>query len=125
MACNYGCACCPYLVKSTAVSLDTDTNVLEITIPSASYDNHNKICLVITQAIPDGINSDTTVSILVGAGTTTAYPVYTRLLNYLYADAIKARKIYPLYAATDSQSFVIEDLRRLITTEHTFGTLPE
>ena len=112
-------------MKSTAVTLDTDTNVLEITIPNETYDNHDKICLVITQAIPDGINSDTTVNILVGAGTTTGYPVYTRLLNYLYADAITTRKIYPLFAATDSLSFVIEDLRRLITTEHKFGTLPE
>ena len=123
MACNCGCNCCCNLVKSTAINLDTENNVLQITIPAATYDNHDKICLVITQAIPDGINSDTTVSILVGAATT-EYPVYTRLLNYVYADAIRPRRLYPLYAATDSLSFVIEDIRRLITTEHTFGTLP-
>lgn len=123
MACNCGCACCPCLVKSTAVALDTDTNVLQITIPNANYDNHDKICLVITQAIPAGINSDTTVSILVGENTT-AFPVYTRLLNYVYADAIQTRKIYPLFAATDSLSFVIEDVRRLLKTSHVFGTLP-
>lgn len=123
MACNCGCYCCANLVKSTAVALDTENNVLNITIPEATYTNHQRVCLVITQAIPSGINANTTVNILVGAGTT-GYTLYTRFLNDVYADSLSARRVYPLLVATDTSSFVIEDVKRLKTTLHTFSTLP-
>lgn len=123
MACNCGCRCCPQLVRSTALTYDADTNVLSVSIPEATYLNHQRLCLVITQAIPSGVNADTTVNILVGAGTT-GYPIYTRFLNDVYADSLMTRKVYPLLAATDTEAFVIEDVGRLKATQHVFSTLP-
>jgi hypothetical protein len=78
---------------------------------------------VIAQAIPSGVNVNTTVNILVGAGTT-GYPIYTRFLNDVYADSLMTRKVYPLLAATDTEAFVIEDVGRLKATQHVFSTLP-
>lgn len=123
MACNCGCRCCPQLVRSTALTYDADTNVLSVSIPEATYLNHQRLCLVIAQAIPSGVNADTTVNILVGAGTT-GYPIYTRFLNDVYADSLMTRKVYPLLAATDTEAFVIEDVGRLKATQHVFSTLP-
>ena len=123
MACNCGCRCCPQLVRSTALTYDADTNVLSVSIPEATYLNHQRLCLVIAQAIPSGVNANTTVNILVGAGTT-GYPIYTRFLNDVYADSLMTRKVYPLLAATDTEAFVIEDESRLRATQHVFSTLP-
>lgn len=123
MACNCGCRCCSQLVRSTALTYDADTNVLSVSIPEATYLNHQRLCLVIAQAIPSGVNANTTVNILVGAGTT-GYPIYTRFLNDVYADSLMTRKVYPLLAATDTEAFVIEDVGRLKATQHVFSTLP-
>lgn len=123
MACNCGCRCCPLLVRSTALTYDADTNVLSVSIPEATYLNHQRLCLVIAQVIPSGVNANTTVNILVGAGTT-GYPIYTRFLNDVYADSLMTRKVYPLLAATGTEAFVIEDVGRLKATQHVFSTLP-
>ena len=123
MACNYGCRCCPLLVKSTALTYNAETNVLSVSIPEATYQNHQRLCLVITQAIPAGVNANTTVNILVGTGQT-GYPIYTRFLNDVYADSLMTRRVYPLLAATDTEAFVIEDVGRLKSTKHVFSTLP-
>lgn len=123
MACNCGCKCCPLLVKSTALTYNSETNVLSITIPEATYLNHQRLCLVIAQAIPSGVNANTTVNILVGTGPT-GYPIYTRFLNDVYADSLMTRRVYPLLVATDTKAFVIEDVGRLKATHHVFSTLP-
>ena len=122
MACNCGCRCCPLLVKSTALTYNAETNVLSVSIPEATYQNHQSLCLVITQAIPAGVNANTTVNILVGTGQT-GYPIYTRFLNDVYADSLMTRRVYPLLAATDTEAFVIEDVGRLKSTKHVFSTL--
>ena len=123
MACNCGCRCCPQLVRSTALTYNAETNVLSVSIPEATYLNHQRLCLVIAQAIPSSVNANTTVNILVGAGTT-GYPIYTRFLNDVYADSLMTRRVYPLLAATDTEAFVIEDVGRLKATQHVFSTLP-
>lgn len=123
MACNCGCRCCPLLVKSTALTYNAETNVLSVSIPEATYQNHQRLCLVITQAIPAGVNANTTMNILVGTGQT-GYPIYTRFLNDVYADSLMTRRVYPLLAATDTEAFVIEDVGRLKSTKHVFSTLP-
>ena len=92
MACNCGCRCCPQLVRSTALTYNAETNVLSVSIPEATYLNHQRLCLVIAQAIPSSVNANTTVNILVGAGTT-GYPIYTRFLNDVYADSLMTRKV--------------------------------
>ena len=122
MACNCGCRCCPLLVKSTALTYNAETNVLSVSIPEATYQNHQRLCLVITQAIPAGVNANTTVNILVGTGQT-GYPIYTRFLNDVYADSLMTRRVYPLLAATDTEAFVIVDVGRLKSTKHVFSTL--
>lgn len=118
---GFSCAGCCHFVKSTAVTLSG--SVLTIQIPQATYSNHQKLCLCITQNLPAGITPNTTVSIQIGTAAT-LYPVYTKLGNKLYADSIRTRKIYPLSAATDVPSFVLTDLCKLCRTQHSFGNIP-
>ena len=72
MACKTSCRLCPHLVISNAVTFANDT--LTINIPAGSYQNGEKYCLVIAQALPDTTTINAPVVITIGAGTT-AYPL--------------------------------------------------
>lgn len=51
MACKPICSVCPRFVISQAVTYAN--GVLTVNIPAGSYENGEKYCLVIAQAIPD------------------------------------------------------------------------
>lgn len=121
MACKFynnnglSCGGCVNFIKSTSVALSG--TVLTITIPEMVFNNHDKICLCIIQNLPSGITANTTVSIQSGSST---FQVQTKLGNLLYADSIRTRKIYPLFIATDTNLFVLQDLCKLCSTDHVF-----
>ena len=128
MSCKYynnnGCSCagCTHFVKS--IEITYEKNFINIVIPEMIFNNHDRICLCLAQSIPAGIDADTTVVVQVGTGKLATMPVLTRLGNFLYADAIKSRKVYPLIAATDGPVFVLSDLCKLGKTQHVFPTVP-
>ena len=72
MACKTSCKLCPHLVLSQSVTFANDT--LTINIPAGAYQNGEKYCLVIAQALPDTATINAPVVITIGAGTT-AYPL--------------------------------------------------
>lgn len=116
---GYVCGGCCHFVRSTSVTL-TGT-VLSITIPEQRLRNHERVCICIAQSIPEGINENTTVAIVLGTQTIN---VITRCSNLLYADQIRSRQILKLFAATDLPYFVTAKDCKLCKTRHTFPVIP-
>ncbi len=116
---GYACGGCCHFVRSTAVTL-TGT-ILSITIPEQRLRNHERVCICIAQSIPEGVNENTTVAIILGTQTIN---VITRCGNLLYGDQIKSRQILKLFAATDLPYFVVAKDCKLCKTRHTFPVIP-
>lgn len=116
---GYTCGGCCHFVRSTAVTL-TGT-VLTITIPEQRLQNHERICICITQSIPEGVNENTAVAIVLGTQTIN---VITRCGNLLYGDQIRSRQILKLFAATDLPYFVVARDCKLCKTRHAFPIIP-
>ena len=74
MSCKPVCKLCPNLVISQAVTF-TGGN-LEINLPAGSYNNGEKYCIVVAQAIPDTATINAPVYMTIGTGTT-LYPQVT------------------------------------------------
>ena len=72
MACKPVCRLCDRLVISQAVAF-TGGN-LEINLPAGSYNNGEKYCVVVAQAIPDTTTINAPVYFTIGTGTT-LYPM--------------------------------------------------
>lgn len=75
MSCKPVCKLCPNLVISQAVTF-TGGN-LEINLPAGSYNDCEKYCIVVAQAIPDTTTINAPVYITIGTGTT-LYPLTKR-----------------------------------------------
>ena len=67
-SCKPVCKLCPNLVISQAVTF-TGGN-LEINLPAGSYNNGEKYCIVVAQAIPDTATINAPVYMTIGTGTT-------------------------------------------------------
>ena len=67
MACKTSCKLCPHLILSQSVTFSNDT--LTINIPAGAYQNGEKYCLVIAQALPDTTTINAPVGMTIGAGT--------------------------------------------------------
>lgn len=72
MACRSSCKLCNKLVISTAVTFANGE--LIITLPAGSYNNNEKYCIVVAQAIPTTTTIGAPVVIQIGSGTVT-YPL--------------------------------------------------
>ncbi len=53
MACKTSCKLCKNLVISTAVNFDSENNQLIIAIPAGAYLDGSKVCIVVSQSIPE------------------------------------------------------------------------
>ena len=76
MSCKPVCKLCDRLVLSQAVTF-TGGN-LEINLPAGAYNNGEKYCIVVAQAIPDTATINAPVYFTIGTGTT----LYHRHRNY-------------------------------------------
>lgn len=103
MSCNRNCnTLCPNLIISTSVSVVTVNGVdtLVVNIPSGSYRNGCKYCIVIAQAIPTTATIGMPVAISIGGVTTTVYPLTNKCCAQVTACAIRTRKRYPVCVST-------------------------
>ncbi len=75
MACKPVCKLCPHLVLSQSV--DFAGGNLVINLPAGSYNNGEKYCIVVAQAIPATTTINAPVVITIGAGTE-QYPLTNR-----------------------------------------------
>lgn len=88
---------CRRLVLSQAVTFAD--GVLQINIPAGSYNNGERYCLVIAQAIPTETTIATPVVITIGAGTE-QYPLQNRCCAAVTACGIRTRMRYAAVVAT-------------------------
>lgn len=103
--------CCCNLISSTAVALD-GTTALNVTIPTATYNNGQCVGLVISQAIPS-TGTPVPVNIVIG---TTEYPLLKPLGNFVMSDQLRTGIRYCLRVGTNPEHFTVTNLNRLCGT---------
>ena len=97
MACKNICKLCNRLIISTAVAF-TDGNLV-VTIPTGSYNDGEKYCIVIAQSIPDTVTINAPVVIQIGTGPV-IYPVTRRNCTQLTASGVRTRTKYAMRVHT-------------------------
>ena len=99
MACKNICKLCPNLVISQSVTYLS--GVLTVNIPAGSYENQDKYCLVIAQAIPDDAIVGAPVVISIGTGTV-RYPLLLCNGAQMTAGTLRTRTKYSTVVQTSS-----------------------
>lgn len=93
------CRLCKRLVISQAVTFATDT--LTINLPAGSYNDGQKYCIVVAQAIPDATTINAPVVATIGDGTV-EYPLLSRCGAQLTAAALRTRTRYATIVSTNA-----------------------
>lgn len=99
MSCRPVCRLCDKLVISQDVTF-TGGN-LEINLPAGSYNNGEKYCIVVAQAIPDAATINAPVVITIGTGTE-LYPLTDRRCALVTACGIRTRTRYSTVVSTST-----------------------
>ena len=112
--CKQSCNECPNKIFSAGVSVTAvaGVNTLVINIPSQSFRNGQRGCLVITQSIPDTATINMPVAITIGTSTVT-YPVVKCSCAQVTACAIRSRRRYPFKVSTNATGGVFKISRNL------------
>lgn len=113
--CKNNCKICDRLVISTSVTVAAvgGVDTVLIDIPAASYNDCQRLCLVIAQTIPDTATINAPVAITIGGDTTTVYPLVRCDCSQATACAIRTRTRYPLRVSTNATGAVFKALRGL------------
>ena len=98
MACKNVCRLCDRLIISTAVTFTAGTGLI-INIPAGSYNDCEKYCIIVAQAIPDATTITAPVFITIGAGTE-LYPFNECDGSQVTANQIRTRTKYSTRVAT-------------------------
>lgn len=99
MSCKPVCQLCNNLIISTAVNYD-GTNVI-VALPAGSYNNGEKYCIVIAQAIPTSATINAPVVFSIGTGTE-RYPLTTSCCRPVTACGIRTRTRYSTCVVTSA-----------------------
>ena len=99
MACQNVCRICRHLAISTAVEF-TGGNLV-ITLPANTYENGEKVCIVVAQTIPQETTINAPVVIQIGDGTE-QYPLTTRCCAPVSACGLRTRTRYATRVVTSS-----------------------
>lgn len=99
MACKDVCRLCPRLAISTAVEFVGGN--LVITLPANSYNNGEKVCIVIAQTIPEDTTISAPVVIQIGDGAA-QYPLTTRCCAQVTACGVRTRTKYSTIVVTSA-----------------------
>lgn len=104
MGCKNVCKLCDRLIISQSVAF-TDGQLI-ITLPSGSYENKGKYCIVVAQSIPTTTTINAPVVIQIGTGPV-LYPVTKPNCTQLTASGIRTRTKYAMrvYTTSDSGTF--------------------
>ena len=112
--CIKNCTVCPNLVAVTTVTVGTTS--VELTIPTQTITNKQRICLYTPIAIP---SSTLPVTIVNG---TDVINLITPCGNYVRADQMRTRRVYNVYIATDSSDAIVRS-NNLCPTAFVFPVL--
>ena len=100
MGCKPVCQMCNRLVLSQAVAFNT-AGQLEINLPAGSYNNGEKYCIVVAQAIPATTTITAPVVISIGTGAAT-YPLTKRNCQQVTACGLRTRTRYSVCIVTSA-----------------------
>ena len=101
MSCKTSCKLCKNLVISTAVNFDSANNQLIIALPAGAYLDGSKVCIVVSQSIPESTTINAAVVITVGNGAT-RYPLTDCNCAQATAESIHTRTRYATRVATSA-----------------------
>ena len=99
MSCKTVCRLCDRLVLSQAVTFAAGT--LTINLPAGSYNDGQKYCIVIAQAIPEATTITAPVVITIGTGTE-EYPLTNRCCAQVTACSLRTRTRYSTVVSTSA-----------------------
>jgi hypothetical protein len=99
MPCKNVCRLCNHLVISEAVAF-TGGNFV-ITLPANSFNDGEKVCIVIAQTIPAETTINAPVVIQIGEGTV-QYPLTTRCCAQVTACGVRTRTRYATRVVTSA-----------------------
>lgn len=99
MACKNICRLCPKFIISQSVTYAS--GVMTVNIPAGSYDNCDKYCLVIAQAIPADAIVGAPVVITIGTGGVN-YPLLLCNGTQMLAGTLRTRTKYSTVVQTSS-----------------------
>lgn len=99
MKCNNCCKICNNLIISEAVTFAA--GVLTINLPAGAYNNCEKYCIIVAQAIPAATTLISEVVITIGDGAE-VYPLVDRCCAPVQACSINTRTRYPVRVVTDA-----------------------
>ncbi len=96
---GYVCRLCRRLIISEAVTFADGT--LTINLPAGAYNNGEKYCIVVAQAIPADTTINAPVVITIGDGTE-EYPLTNRCCAQVTACGIRTRTRYATVVSTSA-----------------------
>lgn len=99
MSCKPVCKLCKRLILSQSVTF-TGGNLV-INLPAGSYNNREKYCIVVAQAIPAATTINAPVVITIGAGTV-LYPLTNQCCAQVTACGIRTRTRYSAVVSTSA-----------------------
>ena len=113
--CRNTCDECPRKVYSDSVTVVTvnETDTLVVDIPSQTFTNGNRGCIVITQTIPEAATIYMPVAISIGGVTTTVYPVVDCACNPVTAPMLRTRRRYPFKVSVTGTTATFKILKNL------------
>lgn len=97
--CIRNCKVCDNLIPTTAMAVST--GFLTLTIANMTLMDRQKICLMTAQPIPTAAGN-LPVQVSVNGQN---MPVYNRCGNYVRADQLRSRRVYPLIVGTTPAHF--------------------
>lgn len=109
MSCTPVCRLCSRLVISQDVTF-TGGNLV-INLPAGSYNNGEKYCIVVAQAIPDTTTINAPVDITIGTGTE-LYPLTKQSCAQVTACGIRTRTRYTVCVSTNATGGTFKMLGR-------------
>lgn len=108
MSCKNSCRLCNRLVISQSVTLVDDTVVIDL--PARAYNNGQKYCVIIAQAIPTDATIASPVAFSIGGDTTTLYPFVRCDCSQITACGVRTRTRYATVVSTNATSGVFKSL---------------
>ena len=110
MNCNHICKLCPRLIISESVTFTAPNLVIDL--PAGAYQNCERYCIVVAQAIPDATTINAPVVITICSGTE-LYPLNQCNGAQATASGIRSRTKYSTRVATTATTGAFRLLGRI------------
>lgn len=108
MSCTNSCRLCRRLVISQSITFEDNTLIVDL--PSRAYNNGEKYCIIIAQAIPTDTTISSPVAFSIGGDTETLYPFVKCDCSQITACGIRTRTRYATVVSTNATSGVFKSL---------------